>query len=100
MHRSNFRESSGIVVDVCSAHGLWFDAGELATIFEFAETGALAKAENDIVARAAARKRLDAWGEDLRAAGPRHYIGGVSGGLGGSHRCACRYRARNTGHRS
>jgi Zn-finger nucleic acid-binding protein len=83
MLRRNFRESSGVVVDVCSAHGLWLDAGELATILEFAKTGALAKAEHDIVERAAARKRLDAWGEDLRAAGPRHYIGGVSGGLGG-----------------
>jgi|HubBroStandDraft_1064217.scaffolds.fasta_scaffold01458_8 Zn-finger nucleic acid-binding protein len=78
-----FSRELGVVVDVCSAHGLWFDAGELATILEFAETGALAKAEHDIVERAAARERLDAWGKDLRAVGPRHYISGVSGGFVG-----------------
>ena len=35
MLRRNFGESSGVVVDVCSQHGVWFDRGELGTILEF-----------------------------------------------------------------
>ncbi len=30
--RRNFRESSGIVVDVCAPHGVWLDRGELASL--------------------------------------------------------------------
>jgi Zn-finger nucleic acid-binding protein len=81
MLRKNFRESSGVVVDVCAAHGVWFDRGELAKVIEFAGTGALAEADRRIAARAEARRRLDAWGRDLRAVGPRHYIGGGRHGV-------------------
>jgi Zn-finger nucleic acid-binding protein len=56
MQRQNFRESSGVVVDVCSAHGIWLDRGELATLIEFAASGALADAERRIRERADARK--------------------------------------------
>jgi Zn-finger nucleic acid-binding protein len=80
MTRRNFKESSGIVVDVCAAHGVWFDRGELAMVIEFAATGAMVEAERRMVERADARKRLDAWGESLRAGGPRHYISGLGGG--------------------
>lgn len=75
MLRKNFRESSGVIVDICAPHGLWFDRGELATIIDFAASGAMAKAERDIEERADANRRLDAWSEALRSAGPRHYIG-------------------------
>lgn len=47
MLRKNFWGSSGIVVDVCSAHGIWFHQGELGKVLEFAKTGALAKVERD-----------------------------------------------------
>jgi Zn-finger nucleic acid-binding protein len=75
MLRKNFRDSSGIVVDVCSAHGIWFDRGELGMVFDFVETGALANAERDTARRADSRRRLDAFERDLRKAGPGHYIG-------------------------
>jgi Zn-finger nucleic acid-binding protein len=75
MLRKNFRETSGIVVDVCSAHGVWFDRGELGMVFEFLASGAFAKAERDTVRRADTRRRLDAFAQDLRKAGPGHYIG-------------------------
>jgi Zn-finger nucleic acid-binding protein len=75
MLRKNFRDSSGIVVDVCSAHGIWFDRGELGMVFKFVATGAFAKAERDTVRRSDARRRLDVFERDLRKAGPRHYIG-------------------------
>jgi Zn-finger nucleic acid-binding protein len=73
MSRKNFRESSGVVVDVCPMHGIWFDRGELTKIIEFAATGAMAKTERGIADRAESRKRLDAFARELRAAGPHHY---------------------------
>src|ERR1019366_7625487 len=83
MLRKNFRESSGVIVDVCAAHGVWFDRGELATILAFASTGALATADHNAAARADSRRRLDAWDQALKASGPRHYFGGLGhGGLG------------------
>jgi Zn-finger nucleic acid-binding protein len=77
MLRRNFRETSGVVVDVCSAHGVWLDRGELGALTEFASTGAMREADRRIRERAEARKRLDSFGENLRAVGPRHYIGGL-----------------------
>jgi Zn-finger nucleic acid-binding protein len=81
MLRRNFCESSGIVVDVCAAHGVWLDRGELASLIEFAATGAMAEAERRSGERKDARKRLDAWSEDLRALGPRHYVHGFHGAM-------------------
>ncbi len=83
MLRRNFLETSGVVVDVCGAHGMWLDRGELATLIEFAATGALSEAEHRLVERAEARKRLDAFGDALRAAVPPHYYGGfgLRGGM-------------------
>ena len=39
MNRSNYGGGSGIVLDACRDHGLWFDKGELAAIVEFLEKG-------------------------------------------------------------
>lgn len=39
MNRSNFGGGSGIVLDACRDHGLWFDKGELAAIVDFLEKG-------------------------------------------------------------
>jgi hypothetical protein len=44
MNRKNFGDSSGIIVDVCSLHGCWFDAGELPAVLKFVEEGGLARA--------------------------------------------------------
>jgi Zn-finger nucleic acid-binding protein len=44
MNRKNFGDSSGIVVDVCSKHGIWFDAGELPRVLAFVEAGGLERA--------------------------------------------------------
>ncbi|HYJ91454.1 MAG TPA: zf-TFIIB domain-containing protein [Pyrinomonadaceae bacterium] len=44
MNRSNFARSSGVIVDLCKEHGVWFDAGELPKIIEFIESGGLARA--------------------------------------------------------
>lgn len=44
MARRNFGGSSGVVIDVCPPHGIWFDAGELPRILSFVEGGGLAQA--------------------------------------------------------
>lgn len=41
MLRRNFGRASGIIVDVCSLHGTWFDVGELARILSFVGQGGL-----------------------------------------------------------
>ncbi len=52
MNRNNFGGTSGIVVDTCPHHGVWFDAGELPRILEFVQAGGLERArERERVAR-------------------------------------------------
>jgi Zn-finger nucleic acid-binding protein len=41
MARTVFGRRSGVVVDVCRAHGTWFDHGELVRALEFVERGGL-----------------------------------------------------------
>jgi Zn-finger nucleic acid-binding protein len=43
MNRKNFGAASGVVVDLCSKHGTWFDAGELPRVLAFVESGGLAR---------------------------------------------------------
>jgi Zn-finger nucleic acid-binding protein len=35
MHRRNYAKRSGIILDVCAAHGIWFDANELARVLNY-----------------------------------------------------------------
>jgi len=44
MNRSNFARSSGVIIDMCKQHGVWFDAGELPRIIEFIEKGGIERA--------------------------------------------------------
>lgn len=41
MNRSNYGHSSGVIVDVCKDHGLWFDRDKLKKVLEFIEGGGL-----------------------------------------------------------
>lgn len=41
MNRSNFARISGIVIDSCKPHGVWFDAQELPNIVRFIQKGGL-----------------------------------------------------------
>jgi len=56
MNRRLFAAGTGVVVDVCRAHGTFFDAGELPAIIEFVQSGGLAEA---------ARKELAATRDQL-----------------------------------
>jgi Zn-finger nucleic acid-binding protein len=39
MNRTNYGRRSGVIVDICSAHGVWFDDGELARILGWIREG-------------------------------------------------------------
>ena len=41
MNRVNFSKRSGILIDVCRAHGTWFDENELAAVIHFVKKGGL-----------------------------------------------------------
>lgn len=41
MNRVNFAHASGVIVDVCTSHGTWFDADELRRVLEFIGAGGL-----------------------------------------------------------
>lgn len=44
MNRVNFAHSSGVIMDVCKAHGAWLDRGELQRVMAFVDHGGLAAA--------------------------------------------------------
>jgi len=44
MNRQNFARLSGVIVDVCRGHGVWFNHGELQAIVEFVRAGGLDRA--------------------------------------------------------
>lgn len=41
MNRQNYGKRSGVVVDVCRDHGIWFDDRELTRVLEFVRSGGL-----------------------------------------------------------
>jgi Zn-finger nucleic acid-binding protein len=41
MNRVNFAHCSGVIIDVCKRHGVWFDRDELSRIVEFIRSGGL-----------------------------------------------------------
>jgi Zn-finger nucleic acid-binding protein len=41
MNRVNFARCSGVIVDICKRHGIWFDRDELSHIVEFIRGGGL-----------------------------------------------------------
>jgi Zn-finger nucleic acid-binding protein len=62
MNRQAFGRISGVVLDVCKQHGLWFDGGELAEVIRFVEQGGLERArelDRDELAERERRRRAD-----------------------------------------
>jgi Zn-finger nucleic acid-binding protein len=57
MNRTNFGTHSGVIVDVCMRHGIWFDAGELPRVLEFVESGGLQRARRRQLEEVANAKR-------------------------------------------
>lgn len=44
MNRSNFARLSGVIIDACKQHGVWFDTNELPRTIEFIRAGGLDRA--------------------------------------------------------
>ncbi len=59
MNRSNFARSSGVIIDLCKEHGVWFDADELPKIISFINGGGMSRArEKEKIDIKAERSRL------------------------------------------
>lgn len=59
MNRSNFAKASGVIIDICKQHGVWFDASELQQIIEFIQKGGMSMArQREKMALDAERDRL------------------------------------------
>ena len=59
MNRSNFARSSGVIIDLCKQHGVWFDRDELPKIIDFIDNGGLARSrEKEKIALDEARSNL------------------------------------------
>jgi len=44
MNRLNFARASGVIIDICKPHGVWFDRDELRRIIEFIRAGGIDRA--------------------------------------------------------
>lgn len=75
MNRINYARLSGIIVDVCKEHGLWFDRDELMGVLRFIESGGLERQHQREIAELEERRRMPAPAADAGASW-------VSGGLG------------------
>nr|WP_320131556.1 zf-TFIIB domain-containing protein [uncultured Holophaga sp.] len=73
MNRVNYARISGIILDSCRDHGLWFDRDELRQVLAFVDGGGLDKA------RARERMKLE---EERRQAQSAVAMQGSQGGLG------------------
>jgi len=68
MNRFNFAGCSGVILDACKPHGVWFDADELARIVAFIRGGGLDVArEHERLELELARQRLEKAKSDLDA---------------------------------
>ncbi|HWN82787.1 MAG TPA: zf-TFIIB domain-containing protein, partial [Candidatus Udaeobacter sp.] len=68
MHRKNFGQASGVIVDWCGPHGTWLDADELERIAEFIKNGGFERA---MAARAADEAQQRAQVAAAEAGAPR-----------------------------
>lgn len=44
MNRENFGKRSGVIIDVCKGHGVWFEPRELQSVMAFIDSGGLERA--------------------------------------------------------
>ena len=56
MNRKNYNKRSGVIMDVCERHGIWFDCNELARIFDWIRSGRKRAADVQLRQQAKAKK--------------------------------------------
>ena len=74
MNRVNFARISGVILDTCKGHGIWFDADELDQVLAFVAQGGLDKARQKDAERAKEAQRAEA--DRRRNLQPRDDAGG------------------------
>lgn len=85
MNRQNYGRTSGVIIDQCSAHGVWLDNSELERIARYIAEGGLARARQHEAedaerrARAASRQSSAAGGAWTAASVPTMGSGGLVG---------------------
>lgn len=57
MNRTNYARTSGVIVDVCVEHGIWFDRDELRRVINFLRSGVLELSRQDNALAKTARER-------------------------------------------
>jgi hypothetical protein len=80
MHRMNFAKCSGVIVDVCRPHGVWFDMNELHRIVQFIKAGGLDRSRANEKAAIAEERR--------RVRDTRDFAGGLTPASRGTSRAA------------
>ena len=79
MNRSNFARASGVIIDLCKPHGVWFDAEELPKIIEFIRKGGIEMArQRERLALKDERDRLES---DKRTASLEKNRSAITGSL-------------------
>ncbi|HKO14796.1 MAG TPA: zf-TFIIB domain-containing protein [Gemmatimonadaceae bacterium] len=58
MNRTNFGRISGVIIDTCKPHGVWFDADELRRVIEFVRGGGMEKSRARELAQLQEERRL------------------------------------------
>lgn len=58
MNRMNFARISGIIIDACRGHGVWFDPGEIEKIMDFIARGGLQKSKVEELERLKAEEKI------------------------------------------
>jgi len=66
MNRTNYARRSGVILDVCKTHGIWFDKDELRRVLAFISEGGLDQAREQEIEELKGAKRLAA------VQGPQH----------------------------
>jgi len=79
MNRVNFAHASGIVIDVCKHHGVWFEKDELRGVLDFVARGGMQQMkQRDDAERALEQRALGLVDPSRIAAGSASGLGGVS----------------------
>ncbi len=77
MNRRNYAKRSGVIIDVCKAHGIWFDHDELTRVIRFVKDGGLDESR---------RQAREEHQQAMRRRSSRQSFGGGSPTRSGGHR--------------
>jgi len=66
MNRVNYGRSSGVIIDLCKGHGVWFDADELERLVQWIRCGGLAQADE--------RRQMEMKTESRKAAMDKDFL--------------------------